>query len=390
MASLAGLGAFANGLAGGLQRGQQINLASQQMERQKKSDDQADALQRDLTAANRAGSDYLSALRAEHEKANAGQPWQPTNEQILAAGQARTNKLFELGRTDAALKQWSQDEGLRAGLRRRAVEQGMLDYRASGDPTSLLKGVYSHIDDGWDIDGVTTSKGLDGSVRFNVSRRNQRTGATDTHTLEPKHIDGIAQFAMDPEQAAKYALMEKLAGYKVDRAIEAGGKKHEQTMEQIGARAEGNLAVAETRADAARDVANTRATATVTAAQIRGAAKGGGKDAGSTVQRTIVQDDGSVVAIMKDGSRKVMTKDDGTPMRSIEAEKLVSSVSKEVGKSLDALGATPEKNRQRARDMLPKPPKQLTGLPAGAKQIGTSGGKPVYQTPDGKKFIKND
>lgn len=27
------------------------------------------------------------------------------------------------------------------------------------------------------------------------------------------------------------------------------------------------------------------------------------------------------------------------------------------------------------------------GLPAGARQIGTSGGKPVYQTPDGKKFI---
>lgn len=26
-------------------------------------------------------------------------------------------------------------------------------------------------------------------------------------------------------------------------------------------------------------------------------------------------------------------------------------------------------------------------LPAGSKQIGTSGGKPVYQTPDGKKFI---
>lgn len=28
-------------------------------------------------------------------------------------------------------------------------------------------------------------------------------------------------------------------------------------------------------------------------------------------------------------------------------------------------------------------------LPAGAKQIGTSGGKPVYETPDGKRFIQN-
>lgn len=34
------------------------------------------------------------------------------------------------------------------------------------------------------------------------------------------------------------------------------------------------------------------------------------------------------------------------------------------------------------------PPKQvIKTLPQGAKQIGTSGGKPVFQTPDGKKFI---
>lgn len=33
------------------------------------------------------------------------------------------------------------------------------------------------------------------------------------------------------------------------------------------------------------------------------------------------------------------------------------------------------------------PSKPLTSLPAGAKQIGTSGGKPVYQTPDGQKFL---
>lgn len=35
----------------------------------------------------------------------------------------------------------------------------------------------------------------------------------------------------------------------------------------------------------------------------------------------------------------------------------------------------------------PQQPKSLNQLPQGAKQIGTSGGKPVYQTPDGKKFI---
>lgn len=33
-----------------------------------------------------------------------------------------------------------------------------------------------------------------------------------------------------------------------------------------------------------------------------------------------------------------------------------------------------------------KPGKVIKSLPAGAKQIGTSGGKPVYETPDGKRF----
>ncbi len=33
------------------------------------------------------------------------------------------------------------------------------------------------------------------------------------------------------------------------------------------------------------------------------------------------------------------------------------------------------------------PKATLNALPAGARQIGTSGGKPVYQTPDGKRFI---
>jgi hypothetical protein len=36
-----------------------------------------------------------------------------------------------------------------------------------------------------------------------------------------------------------------------------------------------------------------------------------------------------------------------------------------------------------------KPAATISGLPKGATQIGTSGGKPVYQTPDGKKFISN-
>jgi hypothetical protein len=40
-----------------------------------------------------------------------------------------------------------------------------------------------------------------------------------------------------------------------------------------------------------------------------------------------------------------------------------------------------------AEPTKPEQPKALPALPKGAKQIGTSGGKPVYETPDGKRFI---
>ena len=54
---------------------------------------------------------------------------------------------------------------------------------------------------------------------------------------------------------------------------------------------------------------------------------------------------------------------------------------------------TPAQAAQKAialRDGLRKPaPKPMGTLPDGAKQVGTSGGKPVYQTPDGKKYIAN-
>ena len=48
---------------------------------------------------------------------------------------------------------------------------------------------------------------------------------------------------------------------------------------------------------------------------------------------------------------------------------------------------------EKAASLLPEEKIQtggsvLNSLPQGAKQIGTSGGKPVYQTPDGKKFVQ--
>ncbi len=44
-------------------------------------------------------------------------------------------------------------------------------------------------------------------------------------------------------------------------------------------------------------------------------------------------------------------------------------------------------NREKLTRTPVVPKGSITSLPAGATQIGTKGGKPVYQTPDGKRFI---
>jgi hypothetical protein len=48
-----------------------------------------------------------------------------------------------------------------------------------------------------------------------------------------------------------------------------------------------------------------------------------------------------------------------------------------------AAAPAPEKKPEAAK------PAAISSLPAGAKKIGTSGGKTVYQTPDGKKYIED-
>lgn len=58
------------------------------------------------------------------------------------------------------------------------------------------------------------------------------------------------------------------------------------------------------------------------------------------------------------------------------------AVRKEIARLPGGGGASPA-----AAPAAPRAP-VMPALPAGSRQIGTSGGKPVYQTPDGKKFVQ--
>lgn len=388
MGALAGLGALAGGIAQGLERGQMMTQRQQQINANAKQQADNEKLQSDLAAADSAMTARLKGFEAEHAQSQpsaiknyltlggsdgsmpdqtandtppaAATPFKPTEQHLLAAAQARTDKLFELGRHDQAVKQWAQDEGMRSQLRKQAVERGMLAYKASGDIKPLLTGVYQTIDDGNDLGNIEQVNNPDAKApaAWNVERINQRTGEKTVQRVGADQIDGLVQFAMDPAQAARYSLMEKLAGFKGDQQRRTNDERGAMTLDQIGARSDGNLAVAGVRGETARDVAQIRVDGTISAAQIRAAAAGGRGVAGggaNGVQSKTELSDGRIALTMRDGTIKIATGDDGKPLTSLGYEKLVGQTASTVGKSLDGLTATPEKNRDRARNMLPKP-----------------------------------
>jgi hypothetical protein len=122
----------------------------------------------------------------------------------------------------------------------------------------------------------------------------------------------------------------------------------------------------------------------------RGVGGGGnGSTAKAASVRKVMETDKGILAIMSDGSKRVITGDDGKPSFGTSNLKIAAGL---VGKTLDPLG---DNNNiadrvntvagQLGGGSKPAPAK-LKDLPEGAKMIGTSKGKPVYEV-NGKKFI---
>jgi hypothetical protein len=199
--------------------------------------------------------------------------------------------------------------------------------------------------------------------------------------------------SLDPMAAAKYSWQSKLEAFKAKQTRNTNDARHKQTLAEIDRRGTLNLDAVEARGDSAERVATIRnegmlagkkiqIEGTITAAQIRAANKGGsggGRSGGgaSGVQSKQVLDDGRVMLIMRDGSNRIMTDDTGNPVRGIDAERLLASVTRDVSKTLDGSLASYGTNRQTAGGMLPKPRPaldQFARQPGG--QPAPSGQKP--------------
>lgn len=386
MSGLAGLGALAGGFAQGMERKQRMEANQQALDANRRRADDEEALRRDLRSADQAMGERLRGFELEHQQsqspvnraltlggtdssmpdqtaldqAPAMSPFRPNQQQLLDAAQARTDKLFALGRHDQAVKQWAQDEGLRAQMRKQAVEKGMLAFKASGDITPLLSGVYGTIDDGYDLGGVQPVNNPDPKAprAWDVERVNRLTGERSTQRINEGEVDGLMQFALDPQQAARYALMEKLAGYRAEQQRQTNSDKHDDRMEEIGLSNDGRVDVAKLAAASREQVAKMNFDGRIRVAEIRGAGggKGGASGTAGNVARTVNLADGRVLLIMRNGDQRIASGDDGKPLTSLEYQRLIGQTASAVGKSVDGMTATPEENFARAEKILPKPP----------------------------------
>lgn len=160
------------------------------------------------------------------------------------------------------------------------------------------------------------------------------------------------------------------------------------------------VALENLKGDKARDVANIHAGATLGAARINADARKAAASAksGATSDIDALVDTGKVpparaaVALynraMKEQDPEVRTE---LISRAQIYERLAQTTAPaaqgQEGKVDIKQYQVPTRNAPSAIGAAPQAPRTINKLPEGAKQIGTSGGKPVYQTPDGKRFI---
>ncbi|WP_143053085.1 hypothetical protein [Nitrosovibrio tenuis] len=195
----------------------------------------------------------------------------------------------------------------------------------------------------------------DGKWKVNIS-------GTGEQTID---LDHWATSTLDPEKYAKYLLD------KQDTATK--GRVADAQIGNYNASAEKNTAMAK---------------AYGSGGLAAGRRAGGAGALGPTVRKTLETDQG-FVAVMSDGTRRILADDAGKPLYGTSGQKTAAGL---IGKTLNQYGDNGDiagKVNSLAGQLQggrPQAPARINALPDGAKQIGTSKGKPVYEV-NGRKFI---
>lgn len=356
--------------------------------------------QRDtLQAANAAGAAVVQqaqdadAAKQQQAWTDAGndpstfqaKPFAMDPQTLLTAMHARGDTIAKSG----DLNLWTQNEAatapVRNTIRQQVVGKALADYDATGDGAALAQAVYPTVHDGIDIKSITTDStgglGMQGASAaaaagqpvkpaYNITLSNGQT-----HTLTGDQIASMAHDAiLDPSKMADYEFQSRLQTAKnagqinVDAAKAAAeGNQARQTEGVKGANA---LKVEGLRSSTALQVGQGNNAATIGAAGIRGDAEkasagitadgriqaaglraAGGPGGMNKVQKTLVDSDGYVVNVFKDGTMARATVG-GAPVRSSDYGKRLDAMKKTLRGTLDGSNMTEAQLTQAAQDSL--------------------------------------
>lgn len=199
---------------------------------------------------------------------------------------------------------------------------------------------------------------------------------------DPKNADDLAKSERTDQGtklAADYAKGNDRAG---EAALINDSKPafDDGSSNATGKTTAGSLAEAKaTEAGKKGDAATTRAQAAVTKAN-----KTGSGSSSSAGEMRLNDQERKNAAVLLASARK--------DLEAATSNEEIAAAKAKIAKQEARLEAGVEKIDSQRKPSAPAKtaaPAKLSTLPAGAKQIGTSGGRPVYQTPDGKKFIGN-
>lgn len=425
---IAGLGAFAGGLTQGLQVGEQMadraqmrrlreadqGFQDEQRARARKrwgKEDTADEIDKQFGLKVEEFSQQPGLGAAERPSALGSTPTQPPQGAALGPTDAAPPQGAPLGLADVAqpklrptedgiyrAMRWRTDALATAGLfdkfktslvdtektgtqlRQKALAPALAKLEA-GDPSAVVDLYNRYINDGNVLEVSPKGTGPNGPM-FSLRQRNVDTGAVRTMDVDQQQFLRMAQQLQDPAAALKSSLDRYHEIFKTNegirkekaqqeamgkREIEVGQAKHGQTLAEISARTAGEKSVIDHR---------NRADANVSP-----------KDQLAAIDQQRKQLRDSQLALLKEW--ELMGKDvtddqqrEQLKAAYLEQKRKIDDADVELGRQRDRVS-----QRLRLRDAPEPRPGAIPKLPSGAKQIGTSGGRPVFQTPDGKRYI---
>lgn len=330
------------------------------------------------------------------------QPFQMTPQVLLAGMHARSDALAQSGDLDL----WTRNEAatlpVRNQIRQQVIGKALADYDATGDGAALAQAAYPTVHDGVDIKNITTDPtgglGMQGASAavaagqqvkpvYNITLSNGQT-----HAMTGDQIAAMAHDAiMDPSKLADIEFQSRIQSAKTagemavnkakaaaegDQARQTEGVKGQNALQVEGLRSDTSLKVGEGNNAATMGAAGLRAGAETTAAGISAggrvdAAKvragATGADGAKKVQKTIVDSDGYVVNVFKDGTMgRAVDTGTGQPIRSGDYAKRVDAMAR-------TLAAQPSNMKKSPADLRAMATQALSGAPASPPAPAASG-----------------